>query len=460
MEKKNSKKVKKLGRMIPICLLLVILLTISTYAWFIGMKTVEVSPFDIDIASTDSLYLSMDGKTWTSKLNVGEAPQYEGNTNSWAPKGLSPVSTIGNMDTTTSRLIMYSKGSLSATRGGYKLLTGQIDNSESEQPEYVAFDLFVKNLSGRAYYTENNVLNEEAIYLNTNSAVKISTNGGVAGTGIENSVRVAFTEIGRVIATTGDDGTDTSISNITSMTCQDVAAGTNQTQVTGICRTTAIWEPNDGVHVQNAINWYDTSCRTRTGLDTTDSSSYNKDEHCITVATTDSKPTYAISRILNVDDYVDTYDGVYNGYTKNTSTYAEYIAATAGKTGADLVAAQKKFKLIDYPYFTDTDKAKAGNERPEFMTLAPNSITKLRVYIYIEGQDIDNYDFASLGKKISVNFGFTKEKFTEGDIDYDGPYTGTVTCPTGQMPEGKNCVTECSEGKTQKTDSEGNNYCE
>ena len=55
------------------------------------------------------------------------------------------------------------------------------------------------------------------------------------------------------------------------------------------------------------------------------------------------------------------------------------------------------------------------------MTLAPNSITKVRIYIYIEGQDIDNYDFASIGRKIAVKFGFTKERYTEDDIDYNGP---------------------------------------
>ena len=69
-------------------------------------------------------------------------------------------------------------------------------------------------------------------------------------------------------------------------------------------------------------------------------------------------------------------------------------------------------------------KNEKGMNRKEFMTLAPNSITKLRVYIYIEGQDIDNYDFASLGKKISVNFGFTKERFEQTDIPgYNGPNT-------------------------------------
>ncbi|MBQ2408325.1 MAG: hypothetical protein II309_02720, partial [Bacilli bacterium] len=51
-----------------------------------------------------------------------------------------------------------------------------------------------------------------------------------------------------------------------------------------------------------------------------------------------------------------------------------------------------------------------------FMTLAPNSITKVRVYIYIEGQDIDNYDYAAVGKQISVGFGFTKQRFTTEDM--------------------------------------------
>ena len=35
-------------------------------------------------------------------------------------------------------------------------------------------------------------------------------------------------------------------------------------------------------------------------------------------------------------------------------------------------------------YFTDTEKALNGTQRPTFMTLAPNSITKVRVYVWIE----------------------------------------------------------------------------
>ena len=67
-----------------------------------------------------------------------------------------------------------------------------------------------------------------------------------------------------------------------------------------------------------------------------------------------------------------------------------------------------------------------GVKRPTFMTLAPNSVTKVRVYIYIEGQDVDNYDFASLGKQISVAFGFTKERFFDEDVKYSDKDTATL----------------------------------
>mgnify|MGYP006969192973 CR=1 FL=1 len=65
-------------------------------------------------------------------------------------------------------------------------------------------------------------------------------------------------------------------------------------------------------------------------------------------------------------------------------------------------------------------------ERPEFFYLAPNSVTKVRVYVYLEGQDVDNYDFASLGKKIQVSFGFTKERYYGEDVKYDDDDTATL----------------------------------
>ena len=419
MAKRNKKQTRKLRNLVLLCALCAVVLTVSTYAWFIGMKTVNVSTFDIDIATTEGLFLSMNGKDWSYQLDAAGSTAYEGNTNTWAEDGLIPMSTVGDMDSTASRMKLFEKASLTTTRGGYRLLTSRVgnyataeDGSFYQGEGYVAFDLFIKNLSGNEYYTTNEPLNEEAIYLTTNSKVTVAA-GGVKNTGIENSVRVAFAQIGRVKADT------TEVSNITGITCSDVEAGDGQVQVTGICRSAQIWEPNDTKHVQNAINWYETSClaRKEDGTDVTKDESYDiaKTTNCGTVVDGTANKTYAVSRAITVRDNVDVYDGdTLNSYTANSVDYKTVYAPAEDKS---------EYKLVDFPYFTDTMKDLKGMERPQFMTLAPKSITKVRVYVYIEGQDVDNYDFASLGAKISINFGFTKERYTETDVNYKGPST-------------------------------------
>ena len=394
---KNSQNTKK--KLFIICSLCGILLMVATYAWFIGMKTVNVETFDVTIASIDGLSLSLNGKDWsdTVKINADNYndPDTVGNTttNSWT--GLIPMSSVGKINEESSRLTLYEKGSLTASPGGYRLMASEVQNTGSAEANgYVAFDLFIKNMSGNKYYTEYNPLNEEAIYLTPDSEVTISENGGEANTGIENSVRVAFAQIGRVIATTPtEDG-----SEIRAIKC-DSSGG-----VTSICsRVATIWEPNDTKHVDNAINWYTTSCiaRKTNGQDVTSANSF--EGTCNTIADGNAYQTYAVGGVIMEDDNVDVYDGpAYNNYEGSISSTPQ------------------DGKLYAFPYFTDTMKNLEGTNRPTFMTLAPNSITKVRIYVYIEGQDIDNYDFASLGKKISVAFGFTKERFYGEDIDYDG----------------------------------------
>ena len=82
----------------------------------------------------------------------------------------------------------------------------------------------------RSYYVD-----EEAIYLTTDSAVKVASAGagGVANTGIENSVRVAFAQIGRVAGTTTD------VAKITGINCNADAESKPSivNGTTGICRT-------------------------------------------------------------------------------------------------------------------------------------------------------------------------------------------------------------------------------
>ena len=250
MNKNENLKSKRVKRLVVISFLLLIVFAVSTYAWFIGMRAVNVQSFEIDIASTDSLLLSLDGNTWDTTVTIDSGNfntvSYTGNVNNWAGlgtgavnPGLKPISSIGEIDTASSTMKMYEKGSLTATPGGYRLLASRIHNYQTNQQYansvnaygfntenggYIAFDLFVKNFSGQAYYTEDNILNEEAIYLTTDSQVSVGSTG-VANTGLENSVRVAFAQIGRVNAKTTD------VNTITGIKC---VPGENS-PVTGIC---------------------------------------------------------------------------------------------------------------------------------------------------------------------------------------------------------------------------------
>ena len=392
MSRKNKKHAKRVKNLVVVCSLIAIVLSVSTYAWFIGTRTVNVSSFDVEIASTDSLLLSLDGASWDTTVNISQATldevSYEGNTNNWGGRGLIPMSSIGEMDTAASRMKIFEKASLATTPGGYRLMASRVPNYESGDPErdgYVVFDLFVRNFTGTQYLEELNESDEEDIFLTNDSTVTVAA-AGVANTGIENSVRVAFAQIGRVA------GTTESAAVITGITCSPG----EESPVTGICRKAQIWEPNDTDHVQNAISWYETSCVKRIAEDVTKTDSYSGD--CGTVVDGLAYPTYAVKADIASNNNVDIYDGAaYNGYTAVTPL------------------------LESYSYFTDTMKLKMGTQRPTFMKLAPNSITKVRIYVYLEGQDVDNYDFASVGKKISVKFGFTKERFTEDDIHYNGP---------------------------------------
>ena len=410
MKKEKKKRAKRFRSMLIAFLITAIFISIATYAWFIGMRTVYVMPFEVKIATTDSLLLSLDGMKWTTDLDVSEeileTESYTGHLNTLG-NGLKPISTIGDVDTLSSRMILFEKAGLPTTPGGYRLLASRVpnyNNPTAPEPDgYVAFDLFIKNFSGKAYFENMNILEEEAIYLTFDSAVVISSEGGVPDTGIENSVRVGFAHIGRVHGDTTDQN------KITSVKCNDNGSGGSSVinGQTGICRRATIWEPNELDHVSGAIKWYEASCKRRIGANTSLEASYtsspcNPIEFEFGETYYPYYPTYAVRSVVNSIDNIDIYDGPeYNYYPVNA-------------------------KVFKVPTLTDSMKLERGTKRQEMFTLAPNSITKVRVYIWIEGQDIDNYDYSAIGKKIRINFGFTKERFEPDDIGYTGPPLGST----------------------------------
>ncbi len=439
----SAKNIKAVGLFAVIS---AFMLLVATYAWFIGTQEVWINEFEVKIASTESLKLSFDGETWKDTLDIasredlfekvytadadlGEVYNGKNTSVNWTVeekdqprKGLVPLSTSGVIDPTTSRLVFYEKASFTPTPGGYRLLATKVDNtatraddltkpkkySDQIQKGYVAFDLFIKNISGSVYLPKYDIKNEEAIYLTRDSYVvgkntedsATPVNGNTPSTtlGIENSVRIAFAQIGRV------NMNDSTKEAITGINC----SGNNNediTKQTGICRVADIWEPNDKAHTDAAKLWYSKSCKKRTGENTYAGPCKNIN---------DAVNTFTINQeILPDSNYVvDIYDGEdYNEYPiSNTTEFPNYNIS--------------KFK-----YFTDTDKCVGysggidgsvcardntnASKREPLLRLAPNSITKIRIYIYIEGQDVDNIDIAGKAYSIVASFGFTKQRYEE-----------------------------------------------
>lgn len=220
LKKKFDNLTKKVKVMLVIFTLLTFTIITATYAWYISVREVFISSFNLRIESNLNLLLSLDGKNWDNVVFIDESNYndldnvYEGHTNIWPKPGLVPVSTSGEVDVDTSKLVIYQKLGMNTTAGGFRLLANKVNNGTKEREDYIAFDLFIKNFSSKKYIEEIDDLIEEAVYLGFNSKIKTAATG-VATAGIENSVRVAFAQIGRVNGNTNNQ------EKITSITCNN-----------------------------------------------------------------------------------------------------------------------------------------------------------------------------------------------------------------------------------------------
>lgn len=387
--KKNIRKTKKLFITVSLTALVFV---VATYAWFVGISQANVTNFSLDIKAAEGLLLSIDGENYSTELDLSSksiiSDAYESNTNSMGgEKGLSPISTVGELDQTGSVLKLFSKTSMNSNKGGYRLIAGKIENfttgdrdvvTVNEQDGYVAFDLFIKNSSDADYTPTYDLASDEGVYLSEDSSVSLSVNAGetVDGDGLQNSVRVAFMQIGRVSASaSSSDATGITCSDGTSLSlCNRATGGGN-----GLGQTWNIWEPNDTAHEQKSVTHFSNVCKKRT-----DANTYG--DACTSFSVSDYVNTFAINSEILVDDNLNIYDGL-NDYSNVSS------------------------KIQQFDYFTDSEKNADPDDKKELFFLAPNSVTKVRVYIYMEGQDVDNYDVTVVNRKINVSFGFTKDKF-------------------------------------------------
>lgn len=67
--KKKKNKKKKLGSLILLLFLTVIMLATSTYAWFTANRTVKISDINVNVAASTGLQISTDALSWKSVIS-------------------------------------------------------------------------------------------------------------------------------------------------------------------------------------------------------------------------------------------------------------------------------------------------------------------------------------------------------------------------------------------------------
>lgn len=380
--KRNSSKNKKkseLNSMFLIILIALVMFIISTYAWFSTQKNVSITNLNGTVEVAEGLEISLDAEKWSNGIVLGtEEGQlsiidnaYAGNRNI-SPSEMLPVSTLGQV---------------SGNQTDLKMLRGKIENSKelseiktmvetetsptsSTYPGYFAFDVFLKNNSK----TDN----DDELQLNYDSLLEI-LEADKSATGLQNTARVAFALYnGTADVMAGKD-------DILKQTA-GIGAGATTPYITNV----AIWEPNSNDHVQyivdnnNKITW--------NAEDAKKYASHELSSGGRGFDLTTQMPTYALKDSSIGAKIEDIYK--WDGNEKNVQK--QNVLQTTKKSEKDYTIKEGVQNLV-----STTD----GTSK---FTIPANKICRIRIYLWLEGQDVDCINYASHGGGVKVNIGLVK----------------------------------------------------
>ena len=262
--------------------------------------------------------------------------------------------------------------------------------------------------------------------LNTDSSLMLKA-GGAYTTGLQNTVRVGFALY----------NSTTPISASVSEQSTILGAMTGDTST---IKDVAIWEPNAKDHVDyivinnNKITWK-----------AEDKLGYIEDQTNGKYTATERIPTYALMSTAVGQEYTDIYkwDGSVTGLEKQITLQTDKLDGTYKIAGGvqNLISVNSAETALY-----------ENNPSGEVTTfkIPKNQICRLRMYVWLEGQDVDCTNYASHGGGIIVDVGLTKGE-TEG--------TGGSTETGPYIPSGFSEVagTSLDTGYTIQ-DSTGNQY--
>lgn len=428
-KKTKNKRNTELKVIFFIILVAAALFIISTYAWFSTQKNVSITNLQGMVEVAEGLEISLDAKNWANEIVLGDNMNiidnaYEGHRNI-SPKEMLPVSTLGKVTNTTSQTdLKMIRGKVTNSKELSDIIymdetlakdpdSSKHNSSNAAYPGYFAFDIFLKN-SSKQYDVD------DALQLNYNSSLKIIESGNDE-VGLQNTVRVALAKYGTGAITSGSG------SNIVRSGVADVMAGqTEILQKTGAVSggdavyitDVAMWEPNSNDHVDyivtnnNIITW--------SASEGPKYGTYSEDKKRYLFNATTQMPTYALTDSAIDTSIKDIYwwdvdktykvDGDNNTHSNSGLMEKQMVLQTTRKSADDYTIKEGVQNLFSTMNSTESTRSP--------FTIAPNSIVRLRVYVWLEGQDIDCINYASHGGGVTLNLGLVKGATvgTFGDI--------------------------------------------
>lgn len=399
---KKSKKTKRKSELKIIFFIILVaaaLFIVSTYAWFSTQKNVSITNLNGTVEVAEGLEISLDALNWANEIVLGDDMNiidnaYTGHKN-LSPSELLPVSTLGLVHGNSMTDIKMIRGKITNSKELSEIVSmdEKVTNSEAANyPGYFAFDIFLKNSSKQNDFDDN-------LQLNYDSSLHISADGNDQ-VGLQNTARVAFAKYGsgEIISQDGNKIVRSGVSDV--MASQETILKETGTPVTGADKVyitdVAIWEPNAGDHVEYIVN-------NNNKITWASGSQYEKD-YAIKTLTDGRKgfdvdtqmPTFALKESVADTDTViaDIYK-----WDGTESSLEEQVTLQTNKTSeSDYTTLEGVKNLV-----STSDSSKATP-----FSIAPNSVIRLRVYVWLEGQDVDCINYASHGGGITVNIGLVK----------------------------------------------------
>lgn len=351
---KTTKKQKKSNLKVSLLLLLLaaVLLISSTYAWFLANNTVTISTINVKVETVEGIQISVDADAWKNTITnadiTGAGATYDKAVNQ-LPGILKPVSSgASSANVTESKLEMYNVTGVDGEAGRSKMVSTKATDTHGTTGNYITFDVFLNLQSTEAkdlYITPNSKVAWDSVRAAADTNTQYQSDKG-----LQNSARIAFMVFNNAATA-------------------DAASAQGWTYTDGGANSAfVLWEPNADAHTTGAM------------------------ENATKIAPWDVPHAERADLEGETKKVPLPYSGVKTAFDGTQNIY--FWNATAANYASSLQAV------------TPTIATTAGNtERKKVVTLKPG-ITKMRMYMWIEGQDIDCYTGAS-GTYLNFDLQFT-----------------------------------------------------